>query len=299
MRVPEPLDVPVPGGQLRLLRWPGSGPAPGPVVLAAHGITASAASFATVAERVGGAVSLVAVDLRGRGGSAELAGPYGLDAHTADLVAVLDHLGVRRATALGHSMGAFVVARLAARHPDRVERLVLVDGGVPLDVPPGTDPDQVLEAVVGPALERLRMTFENRAAYRDFWRRHPAFAGIDSWNSEFERYLDYDLTGEEPLLRARVSEQAVREDGRDVLDAQAHWLALAAIRCPVRTLRAPRGMLDQPQPLFPDEAVTAARELVPQLEDELVAGTNHYSILLGDPGASAVAACLRPLVPER
>jgi pimeloyl-ACP methyl ester carboxylesterase len=43
-----------------------------------------------------------------------------------DLIAVLDRVGAQRAVLVGHSMGAYVVARLAAEHPDRAAALVLL-----------------------------------------------------------------------------------------------------------------------------------------------------------------------------
>src|SRR5438094_506793 len=82
----------------------------------------------------------------------------------------------------------------------------------------GTDPRIVLrlEAILGPSIERLRMTFPTRDAYLDFWRPHPALQG--EWNEDIEAYLDYDLVGEEPELRSRVSEEAVRGDGAATLE---------------------------------------------------------------------------------
>ena len=50
---------------------------------------------------------------------------------------------------------------------------VLVDGGLPLPVPPGADLDQVLAATLGPALERLDRTFESADAYVEFFRGVP------------------------------------------------------------------------------------------------------------------------------
>ena len=44
-----------------------------------------------------------------------------------DAAALLDHLGVERATALGHSYGGFVAQEFALRHPDRLDKLVLAD----------------------------------------------------------------------------------------------------------------------------------------------------------------------------
>ncbi len=70
---PEELDVPLPDGTLRVLRW-GRGPRH---ALALHGITASGVSWEPVAEALPTEWSLFAVDLRGRGHSAHLPGPYG------------------------------------------------------------------------------------------------------------------------------------------------------------------------------------------------------------------------------
>ena len=85
------VTVPVAGGDLFVARW-GSGPP----VLAVHGITGSHAAWPWVADRLAGAVSLIAPDLRGRGASNGLPGPFGMAAHAADLVAVLDHLEADR-----------------------------------------------------------------------------------------------------------------------------------------------------------------------------------------------------------
>ncbi|MEA2447323.1 MAG: hypothetical protein QOK47_960, partial [Actinomycetota bacterium] len=106
---PERFDVPVQGGNLRVGRWGTEGP----VVLALHGITASHMTWPWVARELSGDVQFIAPDLRGRGGSRDLPGPYGMKAHADDCVAVLDHLGAEQAVVVGHSMGGFVAAILA------------------------------------------------------------------------------------------------------------------------------------------------------------------------------------------
>jgi pimeloyl-ACP methyl ester carboxylesterase len=197
--------------------------------------------------------------------------------HAEDCLAVLDALGIEAATVVGHSMGGFVAAVLAHRHPSRVRDVVLVDGGAPL--PPVADD---IDAVLGPAVRRLTMRFASVEEYRDFWRQHPSFA---DWNRHIESYVDYDLTGEPPSLHSKVSEAAVRADFVDLHTGSAPRAAYEALPADTVFLRAERGMFDDPGGLYPEpDTIKLAVTTVP--------GTNHYSILLGADGARAVAAAL-------
>lgn len=282
------VDVPVTGGALRVGRW-GTGPR---IVVGVHGVTASLMSLVPVARHLGDDFTLIAPDLRGRGGSADLPGPFGMAAHAADCAAVLDHLGTGPVTLVGESMGGFVGVVLAARRPDLVERLVLVDGGLPLPMPEGVDPDTLIDVVLGPAVARLRQTFESVEAYLDFWRVHPALQ--EDWSDDIEAYLRYDLTGDAPALRSRVSEAAVRADGAEnLVDPGLVPDALAAIQCDVTMLRATRGLLNQVPPLYPDEVVQPWRAVVPRFADEVVDDTNHYTIAFGERGAKTIADHMR------
>jgi lipase len=68
------------------------------VVLGLHGITGSHRALAVVARHLAACdITFLAPDLRGRGASASLPGPYGLDNHVADMTAILDHWGAERA----------------------------------------------------------------------------------------------------------------------------------------------------------------------------------------------------------
>ncbi|MFJ9896466.1 alpha/beta fold hydrolase [Streptomyces sp. NPDC091280] len=69
---------------------------------------------------------VVRLDLRGHGESTG-AGARTVDEPAADVVALLDHLGIDRFVPVGHSMGGMIAQTLALAHPERVRRLVLVD----------------------------------------------------------------------------------------------------------------------------------------------------------------------------
>jgi pimeloyl-ACP methyl ester carboxylesterase len=289
---PEEFDVPVTGGGLRVCRWPGDGP----VMVAAHGITANALSWAEVARVLAGAVTLVAPDLRGRAGSRQLPEPYGLPAHADDLIAVLDHLHVDQALVAGHSMGAFVAAVAAARHPGRVASVLLIDGGVSLPTPPGADIDAILQAVIGPAMRRLQMTFPSRDAYLDFFRHHPALA--EDWTSAVETYVLRDLVGSAPELRSSCSLAAVRADATDTLLNGQTTRAVHELACPARLLLAERGIMNEPQGLYDDARLDAAGLDRGRVAVERVDDVNHYTILVGAKGAARVANHIRDLAAD-
>jgi len=142
------LAVPVAGGSLTVAVAGPAEPGAAPLVLGVHGITGSHRLLAVVARHLAArGITFLVPDLRGRGASAALPGPYGLNAHVADLVVVLDYWGAGRAVLAGHSMGAYIVARLAAAYPGRYAGVVLIDGGLSLPVPDHADPDAMLGAV--------------------------------------------------------------------------------------------------------------------------------------------------------
>lgn len=277
------VDVPVDGGTLRVGRWTATDPQ-APVVLAAHGVTANHLCWQSLAglDRF----TVVAPDLRGRGRS-HPEGAAGMDRHAEDLLAVLDRLDIPSARVVGHSMGGFVAAAFTARHGDRADGTVLVDGGLPFPAPPeGTTAEQALNAAIGPAAQRLTMTFASREAYLDFWRPHPAF--VDAWTPEVETYLGYDLDGQ----RSSVSIDAVRDDSQDLLDADGTAGPVAALPEGTVFLRAPYGILGEPGGLYPAELVAEHAARFPALDVREVADTNHYTIVMGKTGARAVAEAL-------
>ena len=278
-------DVPVDGGLLHVGRW-GDGPK---VVVAAHGITGTHRAWQAVARALPSDVTLIAPDLRGRGRSGTLPGPYGMRQHADDLLEVLDHLELDHAVLAGHSMGAYVATVTATRDPKRWSSVVLVDGGVSLPLPDGVDPDALVAGVLGPALARLEMTFETRDAYLDFWRAHPAFMDPGVWSDDTEAGLIYDLVGEEPELRSSASLEAVRVDSRELLVDQDIRRAGMELQQPTVLLRASRGLLNQTPPFLPDELVEPLRARWPIRLEMLVDNTNHYSIILAPRGAKTVA----------
>ena len=144
-----------------------------------------------------------------------------------------------------------------------------------------------------PACRRRSDEFPSPRAYRDYWREHPAFR--DDWTPELETYLDYDLTGVAPHLRPSTRIEAVTVDSGDQFGPDWYRDAMRGIRAPVTALRAPRGLLDA-EPLYAPGVVDAFAADIPQLRVVEVPGVNHYTIVMAERGARAVAAEVRPLL---
>ena len=115
-----------------------------PPVLLLHGsgpgVTAYANWRLTIPE-LSTRLRVVAPDLVGFGFTERPVGVrYDMDTWVGQVVGLLDALGLERASVVGNSFGGALALRLAARHPDRVERLVLMGSvGVPFTITDGLD----------------------------------------------------------------------------------------------------------------------------------------------------------------
>jgi haloacetate dehalogenase len=122
----------------------------GPPVLLLHGHPRTHVTWHRVAPLLAGRHTVVCPDLRGYGQSSKPPTtpdhePYSKRAMARDCVALMRALGHERFAVVGHDRGGYVATRLALDHPERVERLVVLDG-----VP------------IGEALARANATFAQR-----------------------------------------------------------------------------------------------------------------------------------------
>jgi pimeloyl-ACP methyl ester carboxylesterase len=258
------------GVALAVHEWPGRGPASRTIV-GIHGLTANHRCWVSVAEVLSPDYRLVTYDLRGRGDSDKPGTGYSLEVHGRDLAGLLDHLGLRSAVLMGHSLGAAIALRFAVTHPARVRKLVLIDGG--LDVRP-----EVLDSLA-PAIARLGMEFPSLDAFLERMRGLPMFAG--RWNEYLESYFRYDVeTLPSGAVRARAAPSAIEDELRS-LQRERLWTLHHRVRCPTLILRAPDGLLTATDCLMTREEAKAMAAAIPKPKLVEVSGTNHYTVLMG------------------
>jgi pimeloyl-ACP methyl ester carboxylesterase len=113
------------GGRRVAYRTGGSGP----LLVLIHGITSNSATWDRVLPKLARRYTVLAPDLLGHGRSDKRRGDYSLGAHANTVRDLLDALGHKRATFVGHSLGGGIALQFAYQYPKRVENLVLVAPG--------------------------------------------------------------------------------------------------------------------------------------------------------------------------
>ena len=111
--------------KMRYLDWGGDGQP----LLALHGLASSAHWYDIVAPLLRDRYHIYAPDQRGHGQTTSAPDGYDWKALSNDMVGLLDHIGSDQVAVMGHSWGGNVATNLAANAPDRVSRLIMIDGG--------------------------------------------------------------------------------------------------------------------------------------------------------------------------
>ncbi len=103
-----------------------SGPEGAPVLLLGSSLGTTGSMWEPQHRALDRTLRCISFDHRGHGGSPAPAGPYTIAALGEDVIALMDRLGIERAAYAGISLGGMLGQWLAAHHPQRVERLVLI-----------------------------------------------------------------------------------------------------------------------------------------------------------------------------
>jgi|GEM_PF-501932 len=156
MNIPDPYQrrVAVSDGEIHVCQ---DGPPDAPVLVLIHGSAASVRSWDWLVPELTGSHHVIRVDLLGCGDSgAPPDADYTVPAQARRVAEVLDRLGAGPAVVVGHSSGGLIGTELAARRPDLVTALVLVNTGPSLDAYQAADSDAAGLAQWPPTDEQLR-----------------------------------------------------------------------------------------------------------------------------------------------
>jgi pimeloyl-ACP methyl ester carboxylesterase len=258
----------------------GEGPEP---ILALHGITAQHRAFNSVARHLWYPDGMVALDLRGRGDSEKPPSGYGLETHAQDVIRTLDYLDIEKSVLVGHSMGAFVALHAALRYPERVQALVLLDGGWPRQEEINEEEEAAIQEGLERAFRRLDMVFETPEDYLDFW-----FPGqnltLEDLPPDLADYYLYDLERVNGGFTPKASREAAEEDADSVSSESPTAAALEDVGCPIALVRAAEGFFPGSEPLVSDEARNVMAKALDLRSEVFLSGANHYTMLFENYG---------------
>ncbi|MDH5373152.1 MAG: alpha/beta hydrolase, partial [Acidimicrobiia bacterium] len=200
--------------------------------------------------------------------------------HTADLLGLLDALEIDSVTLGGHSFGGLLTYYMAAHHPERVERCVVIDA--PAEVHEG-----ILDQIK-PSLDRLEMVLPSWETYLAMIKAMPYFDGW--WDPTIEAYYRADVQNNpDGTVQARSHPAHIRQavEGTLIVD----WpTVVRMIEQPTLFIRAtdafgPPGA----PPIVPEEQGQATMDRIRNGRMVSIPG-NHITFLFGSSAALVVAA---------
>jgi 2-succinyl-6-hydroxy-2,4-cyclohexadiene-1-carboxylate synthase len=145
-----------------------------------HGFTQSGRSWNELISKMPGGWMWIVPDLRGHGATQTLNGaPCSMDACTADLEMLWDHLGVERTHLAGYSMGGRLALHVAACRPQRILSLLTIGAHAGLD-PDGREGRRLGDEALAERIEKGGVE-----AFVDYWGSLPMFAGIERRGPSF------------------------------------------------------------------------------------------------------------------
>ncbi len=255
------------GVEIELALWEGKRDP----VFCIHALTANCRSWDTFAGLLTPRHTVMALDLRGRGRSEKPSSGYDIDHHCRDIESVLSTLQVQSYALMGHSLGAVIALAYAAKHPEQVKRIVLIDGAGRLS----EDQKKKVISAIQPSLERLGRIFPSFEAYRESLQESP---NMQPWSDAMDTYFRYDLEEVEGGVRSRIQLSAIEEELRNLQDFDLEGL-YPLVRCPVLILRAKRGMLQPDNILLPEDVLEKMLRELPHANCVDVEDANHYTIM--------------------
>ena len=100
----------------------------GPEMILLHGWPQTSYCWRHLLDAFADRFRMIAPDLRGMGDTAKPESPYDKATVASDIWAIMDERGITKTVLLGHDIGARVAIRMALDHPDRIDRLIIING---------------------------------------------------------------------------------------------------------------------------------------------------------------------------
>lgn len=240
----------------------------GEVIFCVHGLMANCRCWDAVAKELTGEYRVLACDLRGRGDSQKPPSGYSLWQHAEDVKSLVHSLGLGKIIYMGHSLGANIGVCFAARYPDLLSHLILVDGGADIDPRTGQ--------LLVPLIEALDRVYPDYRTYLEQYKSSPLFP---EWNSYLSNYFYYNVHhNPDGSVQTKCAKKTVSDEIRNNFPISLNKLH-REIRVPVLILQAPLGFANPELPVITRAKGEEMAALIPGGRFVSLEGTNHFTII--------------------
>jgi pimeloyl-ACP methyl ester carboxylesterase len=226
----------------------------GPTVLLLHGLAGYAGEWAMTGRCLSSAYRIIALDQRGHGRSRPLRGDMSRAAYVADVISVIEAVGVGPVVLIGHSLGGHTAMLTAAERPDSVAALIVVEATPAHDA---EAPDRVRQW-----LSSWPIPFTSREAAADY------FTGLNDFRSSLAAQvwaagLEERADGWYPPFTIDAMVDSLRE-----VAVTEYWDQWVSIRCPVLIVRGEWGAVSK-------EHADRMVGLLPAARETRIVGAGH------------------------
>jgi pimeloyl-ACP methyl ester carboxylesterase len=228
----------------------------GPPVVLLHGLAGHCGEWERTARWLTPLYRVVAPDARGHGASDRRPSDVSPNAHVADVVQLMELLGIAPVVLVGQSLGGVTALLAAARYPRLVRALVLVEAS------PAGEPEHADAAAseFRTALSSWPVPFASRQGAHDFFRsRFGTPSAADAWTSGLEERAD----GWWPRFDIDVMVETLRQASQ-----HSYWNEWENLTCPILLVRAAGGIVDL-------ETVDRMKVSAPQTQTAELEGARH------------------------
>jgi esterase len=254
--------VNVNGNNIQLADYPGENG----TIIAIHGLTGTHKNMHYYAEEYKGSYRFIAVDLRGRGNSAETDVEPSIFKHAEDILGLIKVLKIDNPILLGYSMGAFIAA-IVASELKSTKALILLDGAAKAS--------EHQRDIVQPSLGRLSRAYRSKEHYVAEIQKIYNNLGI-KWNDVLQNTVEYEVGPVGDHWENKSSESQIIADFESFFTFDPEKIC-SQIECPVLLVYA-EGNIGSMPPLFYLADYEQTRQST-KLIETVISDCNHYTMV--------------------
>ncbi len=246
-----------------------------PVLILLHGLTANAHAFDKVVEGLNDSYRVICPDFRGNGLSDKPETNYTVEDHAADIVGLINHLGLETVYLGGHSFGGYLAVYIAANYPQLVSKLIILDAA--------TSMNPNAAKMLANAISRLDAVYPSFDEYLEHVKKAPY---LDFWDPAMLSYYRADVQDlPDGTVKPRCQLNSIAQ--KSIALSKVKWAELFPLIAHPALLVNATGAYTLGEALLPPEIAQSTVAGMPNARYAAVEG-NHLTMLYGK-GADSTA----------